>query len=311
MANFLVDEQSENNQLVFATHSIDILLGVLASSNAKILIIRLQRVNNVSRASTLSADEIKLVWSDPTLRYSNILNGLFHEKVIICEAEGDCRFYNAMADAIRSVSDHPHVKDVLFTPAGGKAAMPKLVKALKKLDVPVCVAVDFDIFRDINQFKRLLGAFELAYSDFAESYDIIRHAIDHLGTKANRDVKTDIINELEKLDMDSNQVPRKISDNIRSFLKPGIGWSKAKQVGIGILSPGVQMQAGMSLIDRLATNNILIVSTGELESFVPSETSDKNEWVNNILEKYVGSLESADELKAARDFTAKLLRKRL
>jgi hypothetical protein len=40
------------------------------------------------------------LWNTPLLRYSSILDGLFHERVTICEADSDCRFYAAMLDAV-------------------------------------------------------------------------------------------------------------------------------------------------------------------------------------------------------------------
>ncbi|MEV0989569.1 hypothetical protein [Streptomyces sp. NPDC049949] len=37
----------------------------------------------------------------PSLRYSNIISGLFHDGVVLCESEGDCQFYAASFDVTK------------------------------------------------------------------------------------------------------------------------------------------------------------------------------------------------------------------
>jgi hypothetical protein len=61
------------------------------------------------------------------MRFSSVLSGVFHKRVMICEADADCMFYNAILDL-------PAVKgelepDVLFIHAAGKHRMAILAAA--------------------------------------------------------------------------------------------------------------------------------------------------------------------------------------
>jgi len=78
-------------QLVVATHSSDVVRGMLATGSAT-SVARLVRDGHLNHASLLSSDEVSQLWSDPLLRYSLALDGLFHELVIVCEGDADCRF---------------------------------------------------------------------------------------------------------------------------------------------------------------------------------------------------------------------------
>ena len=66
----------------------------------------------------LDVGDIQKLWSDPILRFSNVLDGLSHESVIVCEGDADCRFFAAILEAIHG-SEHPQ-PDVHFSLTGGK-----------------------------------------------------------------------------------------------------------------------------------------------------------------------------------------------
>jgi hypothetical protein len=100
LGRMLVADKPELRQLFVATHSGDVLRGVLDAGSASVRVIRIRRVGDVNRVRQLEKDKIAELWGDPLLRYSNILDGLFHEKVIVCEADSDARFYSAVADTI-------------------------------------------------------------------------------------------------------------------------------------------------------------------------------------------------------------------
>lgn len=84
-------------QVITATHSKDIVLGLLAAS-ADVTVLRLTRNGNDSHLNQLRPEDLAEVWNDPILRYSNVLDGLFYESVVICEGDADCRFYAAVLD---------------------------------------------------------------------------------------------------------------------------------------------------------------------------------------------------------------------
>lgn len=60
----------------------------------------MNRKEKINKISILPNDKIKELWTNPLLRYSNILNGLFHEKIIVCESDYDCLLYQAVLNAM-------------------------------------------------------------------------------------------------------------------------------------------------------------------------------------------------------------------
>ena len=78
----------------------------------------------------LGNDEIKSIWEDPILRYSNILSGLFHDKVVVCEADTDCLFYQSVLNALHDELED-NIPDILFTHCGGKQRLKVVIRALK------------------------------------------------------------------------------------------------------------------------------------------------------------------------------------
>jgi hypothetical protein len=76
----------------------------------------------------LDDNNLRGLWRDPLLRHSNIFDGLFHERVIICESDADCMFYSAVISAIADPETQPNL---MFTHTGGKHRLPVVVRALK------------------------------------------------------------------------------------------------------------------------------------------------------------------------------------
>jgi len=143
-----------NRQLFIATHSQDFLNGVLEASSDKLKIVRIRRDGQLNKVRILDSGMIRRIWSDSLLRHSNILDGLFHDKVIICESDSDCRFYSAVLASI--TDDQTSMPpDVLFIHCGGKHRINMAVKALRCLDVPVSVVADFDVLNDSEPLKTI------------------------------------------------------------------------------------------------------------------------------------------------------------
>jgi len=94
----------------------------LLDSGRPLTIIRLKRSEDgaANVPSVLDSTQVRELWSDPFLRYSNLLDGLFHRGVVVCEAEGDARLYTAALDASLE-GDHEPASDLLFagTRSGG------------------------------------------------------------------------------------------------------------------------------------------------------------------------------------------------
>ena len=136
-------------QIIIATHSADVVRGLLDGPAGFTAIHRLTRDNSVNHVASLAASEIEDFWSDPLLRFSHTLDGLFHRAVFVCESDADCRFYEAVLASIVQAGELP-ATDWLFVHSGGKHRMPTVVKALKALGVPTFVIADIDVLRDAS-----------------------------------------------------------------------------------------------------------------------------------------------------------------
>lgn len=155
-------------QLFIATHSTDFINGLLDSDNNNVIVIRINRDGNINHMDALGNDKIKGLWNNPLLRYSNILNGLFHEKVILCESDYDCLVYRAILDVIFE-SDGKTAPDIMFTHCGGKDRMKDVVAALSALNVPVVAIPDFDIIDDSSKLKGLVSAFGIDWDNISDN----------------------------------------------------------------------------------------------------------------------------------------------
>lgn len=141
-------------QILVATHDRNLLTGLL-DSGVEVSVVRVERPIRDARASQLRAHDLRQLWNDPVLRYTNILDGLFHKAVVLAEAEGDCAFLAAALDHGAQQATGDSKTDLLFVPTGGKDALPKFAKTLHAVNVPVVVAPDLDIISDMGAVRRL------------------------------------------------------------------------------------------------------------------------------------------------------------
>lgn len=158
LGKMLAKNNPNNRQLFISTHSEDFLQGLLDSDTNNVTVIRINRVDDINEMSILENIEIKKLWSNPLLRYSNMLSGLFHEKVVVCESDYDCLFYQAIMNSIYE-NKESIAPDILFTHCGGKSRAKDVVKALKAVNVPVAAICDFDLLNSSQNFKPLIDAF--------------------------------------------------------------------------------------------------------------------------------------------------------
>jgi hypothetical protein len=143
LGEYIATERRSSSQLFIATHSTDILEGLMAGGLKKIRLVRIQRDGNVNRVKELSKAKTASISNDPLTRYSGIFSGIFYERVIIAEADGDCLFYNSLLRTKAVSGDQD--PDVLFVHAAGKHRMGNLAETLIALGVRVSVIADLDL----------------------------------------------------------------------------------------------------------------------------------------------------------------------
>lgn len=283
-------------QLFLSTHSGDFLKGLLDESKANLKIIRIQRQRTLNRVSVLNSRDIKRIWSDSILRHSNVLDGLFHSKVIICESDSDCRFYSAILSAIHEGNNFIS-SDILFIQSGGKHRMPIIIKSLKKLNVDVRVIADFDVLNSIDPLKSIFKELGGTWENIERDWKNIKDAIDKKRPELEKDEIQKDINSI--LDMCPKIVPQEKVLEIEKVLRRASAWSTAKEVGKSFIPNGELTQAYERIQSQLKEKRLHIVEFGQLESFCKSIGNHGPKWVNSVLEK---DLTADIELETARKF---------
>lgn len=246
LGKMLAKNNPESRQLLISTHSEDFLQGLLDADNENVTVIRIDRVDNVNKMNILKGEDVKTLWGNPLLRYSNILSGLFHEKVIVCESDYDCLFYQAIMDAMYE-SEGEIAPDVLFTHCGGKARVKDVVTALKAVNVPVVAICDFDLLNSSQIFKPITASFGLDW-DSTLSTDM-KTIYDHMNAKGKD------------------------------------AWSQIKKVGKSGFDGGAPA-AYEKVERACKSAGLFVVPVGEMECFDKTINKEKKDWVYHLLETY-------------------------
>lgn len=142
---------NKNKQIFVSTHSVDLLKGILNSSD-NVNIIRITKKDEINNIKQLNAEEIKKLTNDALLCSPNVLNGLFCEKTYICEAESDEEFYRCLHDKVNP-SD-----SCFFVHGKNKQTLKDISETYNKLDITNYRIYDFDILRD-EDFNKAIKKF--------------------------------------------------------------------------------------------------------------------------------------------------------
>ena len=246
----------------------------------------------------LDNDNIKHLWKDSILRYSNILSGLFHQKVVVCESDTDCRFYQAMMDSLYD-GEAEISPDVLFTHCGGKDRLKVVIKALKALNVKTIAIADIDVLNEKTKFKEITDSLGIDWIDLDANWKVIDEYVKGQRPQLDtEDVKTEINKILDLVAI--NPFPKSDVEKIKKVLKSSTAWSKIKEVGKTFFNGGSYI--AYNAINSLCNSKgLYIVPVGELEYFYkPKSNMHGTQWVNEILENVDLKLDL--ELKDAREF---------
>jgi ABC-type transporter Mla maintaining outer membrane lipid asymmetry ATPase subunit MlaF len=255
------------SQRFIATHDIDVLLGLLERGNA-MTIIRLRREGNRNIPSVLNQERVKELWSDPSFRYSNLLDGLFHKGVVVCEADGDATLYAAALDAELEEAGEP-TSDLLFTQCGGKHKMPTAIDALRPMGVPVAAILDIDVLREAPLLERIVTALGGDWGALRQDWEILAAAVEHMPTDAPtiESVKSQVENILGEDPTASLQEAQ--TRRIREITRSRDGWRRVREAGLSALPHGDATAAAQRLLHGLATTGAFIVQVGSLEGWAP------------------------------------------
>jgi hypothetical protein len=268
-------------------------------------IVRLSREANLTSASVLSAEGILEIWADPVLRYSHVLDGLFHSRVIVAENERDCTFYGAAIDSENERECLPvPPNEVLLVASHGKDGIPPIVKALATIKVPIVATPDIDMLNDWSKLKKLVEALGGDCSTLEEDYractnylraprkrlplDLVASTVENFFKEVKeRDGRTDWTND----HMEELRVLLRTNDN---------PWNEIKKYGVRGFQGDVRGRVN-KLLDQLDDLGVVIVRVGELESFAndyPVSARKGAGWLREaLLERVHEGADAANHVK--------------
>lgn len=303
MGRLLANELPPESQVFLATHSADLVRGLLDSASKRIRVVRIVRDGNLNHVCELSNDSLHDLWNDPILKHSNVIEAVFHKRAVVCEGEGDCWFYAAVMAALENQVDVSDVSETMYLSAGGKDGIPKIVKALSALSVPVGVIADFDLLRSRALLEALAKQLAFDWQAVEKDLKLVVSAINDSKPELNTvEVRRQISEKLENVK--SLSLPDHIQDEISKILQLGSSWSKVKDTGILFVPQGQASQACRQLLEHFEANGLFVVPVGQLERFCPSISGHGTKWVTGVLCK---DLTQDPELEVARLFCSRII----
>lgn len=265
-------------QLIVSTHSSDILRGFLEGTKGKVRILRIQREGDKNIVYEAASETIKELWEKPELRYSNALEGIFHEQTIICEDDSDCRLLNSAADYIAINSATPF-KDTSYVPTGGKHGIPKVASVLRKIGVPIKAVFDIDFLSERDLVKNSVASFGGNWADVEVLWERVDSAVrGGIKPKSVEDIKSEIIQTLQNAEKE--KLPK---GDIAALMKQGTAWNEVKKYG-EIAIPNGQAQTDYKALKSALENlGIFVIPVGEIENFCPEIGSHGPKFVTKLL----------------------------
>lgn len=283
MGQIIGQALSNQQQAFISTHSEDIIKGLMDVCSERLKIIRITREDDKNGFSVLDNEHFGEIWKDPLLKHSNIMSGLFHRTVVLCESDSDCKMYSIIESYLKQ--QQGKYSETLFIHCGGKHRMAKTVKALRALNVDVKLITDIDVLDDESIFRGITESFDVEWSIIQHQYKIFVSNLHSSKEVINRNSALEGINRVFKNSSETNLSEREIKE-IREILVTTSKWKEIKRGGVNAIPSGNATVAYREMEKVLKSHGIFVVPVGELECFVKEIGGHGPEWTNNVLEAY-------------------------
>jgi ABC-type polar amino acid transport system ATPase subunit len=139
-----------------STHSSDFVMGCV-QSGSPVNIVRLTYQRGAATARILSGIELQQLMRDPLLRSTGVLDALFHQGTIVCEADRDRAFYEEINERLLAINEG--VRDSLFINATNKQTIRRIIAPLRRMGIPAAGIIDLDILKEGDLTKLLQAAY--------------------------------------------------------------------------------------------------------------------------------------------------------
>jgi len=294
---FIAAQATSQRQIVLATHSVDLLRGIL-SKTSDVTILRIDRRDKTNYFNVLDPNRLRELVNDPLLSSARVLDGLFYSGVVVVEADSDGRFYQIASNKRRNNID------LYFVNADNKQTVPRITTLYRDMGVRCAGIVDFDVLNDSAEFKRQLEALEFDEKAIALLLTI-RDKISEVAKELPPDERlekvreqmTTLLSSLEQLqgkafasDNEAKSEKEKILSQVerraREIAASTKNWNALKEQGRAALP--IKLQSSFDDLWRECSQKGLFINPcGELESMLTSlgiaYTTDKRGWIARAL----------------------------
>ena len=262
MGEMIGEVKNSKKQIFVATHSVEILKGILSKCN-DINVIRIRQPEANKNEVTLIDESILAgILKNPLLRVSRILEGLFCEKVVITEAESDELIYQEIIEKMWPQSG------LYFAHGQNKQTLAEIAELYESIRVPYEIITDFDILRnnkDFNRFMKIMNLDESEMQKYENYCTEFRNLIE-----AKKDIKCST--EKEK-----DEILKKERDRVYHEL--GISFLDDSDSGL--------KERLKELLEKMQLKHLHILPSGELETilvpFGVEYTHNKKKWVMDAI----------------------------
>ncbi len=277
----LANEAAADTQLLVATHSHDVLQGAIEGGQGKLSIVRLTRTGDTNKAAILEPESVKELWTDPLLRHSGALDGLFYAGVIVTESDSDSRYYGSVLDEVLTKRGSAPF-EWLFVQCAGKDRMAQIVATMRSMGVPARVIVDFDFLRDGSNVRAMVEAFDGEFGEIESDLSVLRSSIDSSAHgPAVQSVQRQVLDVLSAVQ--TSELTRDAARKISTICRTSGGWRSVKHSGTAGVPGGDPSAACLRLLAELEGLGVFVVPVGELERWEPDIGSHGPKWLSEVL----------------------------
>lgn len=267
-------------QVVVATHSADLLLGIL-SADTEASVIRLNRQAGESKYSTIPAAVTSGLIQSPLLSSQPVLDALFHKGVVVCEGDPDRAVYQTVAhQLLRSEGGD----EVLFIHTNGKDAAKGPAKLLSQAGVPVCSVVDIDAFNSSQPLCHIVEA--LTGDELNGDLEALRQEIATVVEEAPAGNLLSVLmsSVSEWLGRQHIDVRTARKGLVTAANAGKSKWSRVKTKGVDYFEGEAKAKVEL-LVQRLALLGVFVVPCGELEGWLRLGLDKGQLWNRTALQK--------------------------
>ena len=301
LARYLTERAPATTQLVLATHSQDVVQGALEAGAAReIQIVRLTRAaTGPPKVAVLPPNLVRELTGDTFLQNSNVLNGLFHDAVIICEADADCTYYRVLVQGQYSAYRLP---DLMYTQVGGKSRIAAVMEKFRKLGIPCASVVDFDVLSESPVLQRIVESAGGNWSDLEDDIQTLNDSVEDPAGPTVGSIRSAFNRAVAGLEA-TDRLDRVRKKTMSDAMRATTGWGALKRSGLHGVAQGPPQEATQRILTLLRSIGVFVVPVGELERWHPAISGKSNEWLATVLEQELHL--QPDQTRA--DFVTKLV----